>query len=401
MKRRPQAAHPSWRQAGVAMIEFAVVGPLLALMGLAILQYGMLFFAKNQLNHASFIAARAGSMGNARFKTVRDAYVGALVPLYGGGRNEVELTQARDRADADMSHVDIALLNPTRESFLDWSDPALEQKYQARAIPNSNLAFKDPGIIKTNSGQNIQDANLLKLRITHGYAPKVPLMGLVYTTYLNWFDPKNDPLYTRLVKAGRIPVVSHVTVQMQSDAVEDGNVSTPGLGNGGKPVNPGDPVEPDIAPPNCLTIGCTTQGPPLGGGGGDGSGVPCPGLATVQTLMADLSFEFGKSVLTAAGKTALDDWIATARNKTFASVTLTGYTDQLATPGFDNNKLSLDRANAVRDYLQSHGFPAKPIATRGQGAQSPRKLLSDCPPTGQAQKDCLAPNRRVEIMFAN
>lgn len=58
-------------------------------------------------------------------------------------------------------------------------------------------------------------------------------------------------------------------------AVEpDQPVSAPGLGNGGKPVDPGFDEGPRRAPPNCLTVGCTvivdpaapargTRNPPL------------------------------------------------------------------------------------------------------------------------------------------
>jgi hypothetical protein len=51
---------------------------------LAVLQYGMLFFAKNQFNHAVFMAARAGSMGNANLGTIKSVYAKALISLYGG-----------------------------------------------------------------------------------------------------------------------------------------------------------------------------------------------------------------------------------------------------------------------------------------------------------------------------
>ena len=70
------------RQHGSVMIEFTIVGPIITLLGLAILQYGLLFFAKNQINHASFMAARAGSVGNADVGKVKTAYIRALIPLY-------------------------------------------------------------------------------------------------------------------------------------------------------------------------------------------------------------------------------------------------------------------------------------------------------------------------------
>lgn len=35
--------------------------------------------------------------------------------------------------------------------------------------------------LRAASGQRIQDANLIKLRITHGYEPKIPLIRTIYT----------------------------------------------------------------------------------------------------------------------------------------------------------------------------------------------------------------------------
>jgi hypothetical protein len=233
----------------------------------------MLFFARNQMNYAGFMAARAGSMGNAKLGAVQTAYTRALIPMYGGGRNETELAKAYGKAVADVgASAQIELLNPTKESFDDWNDSDLENRYGARAIPNGGLAFRDPGNVKSNSGQNVQDANIIKLRITHGYAPKVPLMGLIYTKYLQWLDPKTDAFHTQLVNAGRIPVVTNVTLQMQSDAIEDSNVSTPGSGNNGNPSDPGDPPVATGDPPSCGTIGCTVPSTPVDPGGG---GTPC------------------------------------------------------------------------------------------------------------------------------
>lgn len=249
------------------MVEFAVVGPVLTLLGLALLQYGLLFFAKNGFNHAAFMAARAGSVGNASLASVQQAYVRALVPLYGGGRNSAELAQAYARAQADVNaNLRIELLNPTKESFDDWNEPALQQAVGQgrRVIPNGNLAFKDPGEVRKQSGQNIHDANLIKLRFTQGYAPQVPLVRQVYSQYLKWLDPGTDAFHTSMVAAGRIPVVTHVTLQMQSDAIEpDRPVSMPGLGNNGSPGDPGEPPVGDTPPPACSTAGCTAGDTPV------------------------------------------------------------------------------------------------------------------------------------------
>jgi hypothetical protein len=262
----------TWRQRGAAMVEFVVVGPVLTLLGLASVQYGLLFFHKNHLNHASFMAARAGSVEHADLGQIRTALARAMAPAYGGGGNTTELAASYARAQAELSQYSrIEMLNPTRESFDDWNSPKLQDKYGRRAIPNAQLNTADPARIGGASGQNLQDANLLKLRITYGYRPGVPLVGAIYQRYLAWLDTGEDTFKSGLIEAGRIPVVMHVTLHMQSDALEPDNpVSMPGAGNGGAPVDPGTSPAADTPPPGCATIGCPVES----GGGGAGGETP-------------------------------------------------------------------------------------------------------------------------------
>lgn len=266
------------RQKGSAMIEFVVVGPIITLLGLATLQYGMLFFAKNQYNHASFMAARAGTTGNANFSKIQDAYTRALIPLYARGTSTDALQKGLDEAKAEIAaNTKIEVLNPTEESFADFNDEALQKVLgitasTPRVIPNGGLAFRHASVVRSNSGQNIQDANLLKLRITHGFKLQVPLMGFIYSKYLTWLDTGGSEFTTKMIKRQRVPVVTHVTLQMQSDAIEDQTVSTPGAGNGGAPTNPGEPPAVTTKAPECGSIGCTAApNQPGGSGPGDGT----------------------------------------------------------------------------------------------------------------------------------
>ena len=269
-------------QRGSAMIEFAVVGPLLTLIGLIILQYAMMFNAKNLVNHASFMAARAGTMQNANLGSVKVAYAKALIPLYGGGRDSAELVQAYAKAQADTSvNAKIDLLNPTKESFEDWSDPALAAKNGAKTIPNAGQSFKNPSVIKSSSGQNIQDANLIKLKISHGYELKVPLAGTMIQFMMKTMDNNKDAFATAMYSQRRIPLVTNITMQMQSDAIESGSpISVAGMGNNGSPTDPGfteDPVKPS---PNCQTAACTVISVPItpvNPGNNPGDGPVCTG----------------------------------------------------------------------------------------------------------------------------
>jgi uncharacterized membrane protein (UPF0127 family)/Flp pilus assembly protein TadG len=264
----PVRIHPRTKQRGSAMIEFTVVGPLIALLGLGLLQYSMAFFAKNQINYAAFMAAREGSFAHADLSTVQQAYVRALAPMYGGGESPAELAQSVAKASADMAgNMQIEMLNPTKESFSDWNDETLQQLLKTgnrHVIPNSALAARinQSSEVRASSGQSLQDANLLKLKITHGYAPKMPVIGKLYLTYLKWADQHTDDFQTKLISSGRIPVVTHVTIEMQSDAIEpDSPVSTPGLGNGGHSTNPPSPPVTQGPPPDCTTLSCDSPAP--------------------------------------------------------------------------------------------------------------------------------------------
>ena len=274
----PKAELGAWRerrtlrQRGSAMLEFTVVAPIITLLGLGSIQYGMLFHAKNQYNHAAFMAARAGSIRNANLDQIRDAYERALIPMYGGGTTTAGLNEALKKARiAVAENTDIVMLNPTRESFSDWNDKDLQKKFKTAAgqhvIPNGGLAFKKAAIVPAASGQSIQDANVLKLRIMHGYKPGVPVIGAMYMRYLKWLDTGADPRATEKLNKGLVPVVMQITMQMQSDAVEGIAASTPGMGNGGTPSNPGEPPLVQTAPPSCATGLCTEAG---GGGGSTG-----------------------------------------------------------------------------------------------------------------------------------
>lgn len=280
-RRATDAELPAWRerrtlrQRGSAMLEFTVVAPIITLLGLGSIQYGMLFHAKKQYNHAAFMAARAGSIHNANPQQIRDAYERALIPLYGGGTNAGSLVNALQKAKiAVAANTDIVMLNPTKESFLDWNDKDLQKKFHTatgqHVIPNGGLAFKKAAIVPEASGQSIQDANVLKLRIMHGHKPGVPLIGAMYVRYLQWLDTGADPRATEKINRGLVPVVMQITMQMQSDAIEGITVSAPGMGNGGTPSNPGDPPLVQGAPPSCAGTFCTES--TGGGAGGSGSG---------------------------------------------------------------------------------------------------------------------------------
>jgi hypothetical protein len=91
----------------------------------------------------------------------------------------------------------------------------------------------------------------------------MPVIGRLYLAYLKWADQHTDDFQTKLINGGRIPVVTHATIEMQSDAIEpDSPVSTPGLGNGGHSTNPQSPPVTQGPPPDCTMLSCGSPTPP-------------------------------------------------------------------------------------------------------------------------------------------
>ncbi|QTD44034.1 VIT domain-containing protein [Ottowia testudinis] len=124
-----------------------------------------------------------------------------------------------------------------------------------------------------------------------------------------------------------------------------------------------------------------------------------PVATSKLTYSADAFFAPRQAVLDADGKRKLDDLIAKVKNVNLEVIIVVGHADPHE-PAAMAQKLSEDRATAVRDYLVSQGIPAARIHTEGKGAKQP---VAGCPPsTPPAQKPaCLrdsgAKNRRAEL----
>lgn len=266
------------REAGAGTTEFIIIAPALLALTLAMLQIGLAFHAKSSVNYASFEAARAGSVAHAGLASMRLAFARAMTAYYGGGLDTEELAQSFAAAQTDLATaLRIEIISPTRESFDDYYSPAAARRLRtsSRVIPSSQLGVlacpadrancnADP--TRNRSGQTLTDANLLKLRVTWGLPPakQVPLAGRFFTWALRTLSPDHDAFRRGLVEAGRIPLVSQVTLRMQSDAIENaaiqarpdttapdrpsGTTSPPDCPDGGASC-PSEPVDADEPPP--------------------------------------------------------------------------------------------------------------------------------------------------------
>lgn len=107
-------------------------------------------------------------------------------------------------------------------------------------------------------------------------------------------------------------------------------------------------------------------------------------------------FAFGSDRLR-ADQSRLDDLaVAMREHPEVARVAITGYTDRLGSEAV-NLTLSQRRAQAVRSYLMARGVPSERLSAAGMGEAN--ALVSCDGIKRRAQLiECLAPNRRVEIV---
>ncbi|MBA2350797.1 MAG: OmpA family protein [Burkholderiales bacterium] len=129
---------------------------------------------------------------------------------------------------------------------------------------------------------------------------------------------------------------------------------------------------------------------------------PAPKVTRFE-IETDGTFQFDKAVLTAEGKKRIDDFVNTAQisGGTFNSIVIIGHTDPLGSEVY-NKKLSLQRANAVRDYITSRGVSASDIRVEGRGESGLKITAAECKAKGQAKTraaliKCFQPNRRVDV----
>jgi len=120
----------------------------------------------------------------------------------------------------------------------------------------------------------------------------------------------------------------------------------------------------------------------------------------VRTIKADALFRFDRSDeagMLAEGKDTLDKLVSElGQRRDLKNIELVGYADRLGTPSH-NDGLSTKRADTVRSYLQTHGLGEVPMRSHGEGSRDPLVQCNDS--NRNALVDCLAPDRRVELLI--
>jgi OOP family OmpA-OmpF porin len=106
------------------------------------------------------------------------------------------------------------------------------------------------------------------------------------------------------------------------------------------------------------------------------------------TFAADAFFDFDKAVLKPEGRAKLDDLTSKMSGLNLEVIIAVGHTDSVGTDAY-NQRLSVRRADAVKDYLVSKGVEKNRVYTEGKGEKQP--IADNKTAEGRAK------NRRVEI----
>lgn len=129
---------------------------------------------------------------------------------------------------------------------------------------------------------------------------------------------------------------------------------------------------------------------------------PAPVVAPERrrvSFSADSLFSFDQSALREDSKPALDALAKELATTQFDTISVEGHTDRLGSNSY-NDKLSLQRAEAVKAYLVSvDGLQSAKINAVGKGETSPVTKLETCKGNQATAKliTCLQPDRRVDV----
>ena len=167
-------ARHHFAQTGQATIEYLYVIPILLLLLLASLQFVFIYEAKQTLNYATFVGTRAGALNNGAMASIQDGLAAGLALLFSHNTTQQALKDARALAKTELGNDKLALIqivNPTSGALSGFGGSG--------EIPNDNLMYRDPSVLK--SGMNVQDANLLKVRVIYCVRLIVPMVNrLIY-----------------------------------------------------------------------------------------------------------------------------------------------------------------------------------------------------------------------------
>ena len=210
------------------MVEFIIVTPVVLLLLFGALQFAFLYHAKTLLNYATFEAARTGAVSNARVSEMENAFARSMAAIHTHNPTSDDVMCAREivykEIESGFVHIEVINPDPTSNIFMELDDGSVSGDL---VIPNNNLMYRSD---VSTTGLTIQDANLLKIRVSYCYPLYVPYIDRVLGIMLTNVESPSCPGCTgSFISTGsferaclenhRFPLHAQAIVRMQSPAM--------------------------------------------------------------------------------------------------------------------------------------------------------------------------------------
>jgi hypothetical protein len=212
-------------QQGQSLIEFLIAMFGFGFLLLAMLQAILFYRAKATVDYAAMEAARAGAVHGVDMGEMRKGLARGMLPLLAtasGDPSKVGLLARFEEArlvDIPL-HATIEVINPTKAAWNDFKEPQWDG---TNALPNDSLNYR-PTSLGSSSGMSVQDANILKIKVTYRYPIIVPIVDRVMNGFFS--QVHMDPAYS--VAGGHevysVPIVASAEVRMQSPITNQANL---------------------------------------------------------------------------------------------------------------------------------------------------------------------------------
>lgn len=164
-----------YRQAGVSMMETMLVMPIMLIIGFGIVHAGLVYQAQANLEYAALMAARVGAASSIDVAAMKDEAEYRMRATTGvDGSDPDTVTQVRD-------DITVTVINPTQQMFFSCGASPIDTNECVNPnrceIPYFGMQF----ISRTTacSGVSIQDANILRIRVSYTYNSRIPFMNRI------------------------------------------------------------------------------------------------------------------------------------------------------------------------------------------------------------------------------
>lgn len=211
--------NPRRAMAGQSTVEFIIAAPVALFLILCIIQLVLLYRAKSTLDFATLEAARAGAVHGAKMGEIKQGLAEGMTPLFASKASMGGVGEAWLKAKTEVHNpyfTQVKIISPTAAMVNEHREKQYNGRY---ALPNDNLAFRGTRIGR--SGVNVQDANILKIKVTYHYPLVVPFVGWVIKGSSELIKPSNplDKIWLHPDPLGghdRLAIESYAIVRMQS-----------------------------------------------------------------------------------------------------------------------------------------------------------------------------------------